>query len=321
MYTHPITLQPFYIGMGKNRRMFNHIAEAKRYSGDSPTEKVRILKEILDAGMMPIIKVIDQNVSIHQAKECERLLIQLIGRTDKKTGTLTNKTDGGDGPLNCSDAARKSLSVTLKGSVYVRDTNNNIVKITQEEFKKNAGQYAAITKDTISVKDSFGNHFRVSRDDPRLLDGTVTPVTMGRKGKQTNDYFRNRVAVRTLTGETLTILKSDPRYISGELDHISKNTVCVRDSTGKLRRIPTDDPRFLSGELTTHDKNKVTVRTPAGTNCKRSRDNIRVTSGEYVQIRAKSLLIEKSNCRILIKYDKWDLYRRLGWIEIARYNC
>ena len=321
MYRHPTTNQPFYVGLGQNRRMFNHITEAKKYRGNSPSDKIKLIKQILDDGMFPIIDAVDSQISVDKAKECEMFLISMLGRIDNGTGILTNKTDGGDGGTNVSVATRKLLAKTLSGIVYVYDVDKNVIKVTVDEFANSPEKYSAITTDTISVIDSFGACYRVSPDDERLLSGLVNPVTKGISGGKTNDYFNEYIAVKDSSGNGFTVKKDDPRLISGDLKHIAAGTVRVKNYDGKLIRISVTDPRFLSGELQASDKNKVTVRTPEGINCKVSRDNIKITSGEYMQIRAKSLLIEKSNCRILIKLDKWVLYQRLGWSEIARYNC
>lgn len=321
MYRHPVTNQPFYVGMGQNRRMFNHIAEAKRYSGNSPSDKIIMIKEILDAGMHPIIDVIDSNISEEQAKECEILLIGMLGRLDIGTGILTNRTDGGDGATNISPSGRNAISRLLCGFVYVYDEHGNVVKVAVEEFWQNTEKYSAITEDTISVIDSFGGCYRVSPDDPRLLSGMVNPVTKGIRGKKTNDYFDSHVTVKDSNGNGFTVRKDDPRYLSGELQHISTGTVRVKDHDGKLVRISVNDPRFLNGELQASDKNMPTVRTPHGFNCKIYKTDIRYTSEEYLPIRTKALLIEKATYRILIKLNKWHIYQRLGWLEIARYNC
>lgn len=57
------------------------------------------------------------------------------------------------------------------------------------------------------------------------------------------------VTVRDSDGNCFDVKKTDPRYISGELQSVNKHSVPVRDKFGKTFRVPVDDPRYISGEL------------------------------------------------------------------------
>lgn len=50
-------------------------------------------------------------------------------------------------------------------------------------------------------------------------------------------------------GNTFRISKEDPRYLSGELVHMSNGTISVKDVDGNKFKVDKDDPRWLSGEL------------------------------------------------------------------------
>ena len=41
----------------------------------------------------------------------------------------------------------------------------------------------------------------------------------------------------------------DPRFVSGELCHVTKDTVMVLDENNNIFRVSSFDPRYLSGEL------------------------------------------------------------------------
>jgi hypothetical protein len=90
--------EPFYIGMGKNYRLYDHLNEAmnKQFTTKPNKEKFQTIKDILKTGNKPIIIKIKDLISEEEAKLGEIELITLIGRIDLNTGVLLNKTAGGD---------------------------------------------------------------------------------------------------------------------------------------------------------------------------------------------------------------------------------
>lgn len=85
---------PIYVGKGAKNRAYSHLKQShnKRLN--------RKLAKMKKEGHIPFIKLIPvENDAL--AFEMEMLLIALIGRLDKKTGSLYNLTDGGDGVIGC----------------------------------------------------------------------------------------------------------------------------------------------------------------------------------------------------------------------------
>ncbi|MCL3782729.1 hypothetical protein EMN47_20270 [Prolixibacteraceae bacterium JC049] len=89
----PRTDSIFYIGKGKGKRMFQHLNEKKDVH--SNTEKLKIIKEISDAGYDVSFDIIADNLTEESSLFLERILIYRIGRKIFDEGDLTNIVPGG----------------------------------------------------------------------------------------------------------------------------------------------------------------------------------------------------------------------------------
>lgn len=88
--------EPFYIGKGTNKRMFDHLACVHSHERSLKSNKIKkIVKEGFD--LKSSILKFNENISAKSALAKEIYMIATIGRISKKTGPLTNLTDGGDG--------------------------------------------------------------------------------------------------------------------------------------------------------------------------------------------------------------------------------
>ncbi len=105
---------PFYVGKGKNDRVFQHEMDAVN-NPEIKSYKLNIIRAILKENA----KLIYEIDSFHQEEldslERERHLIQSIGRHDLRTGSLANMTDGGEGPANFSEETKQKHRDTLYG--------------------------------------------------------------------------------------------------------------------------------------------------------------------------------------------------------------
>jgi hypothetical protein len=89
--------EPFYIGIGINNRINQHITEAKSKKGRGINKlKINIILKIIENNQEPIRYKLYENISIYSAKRMERYLINLIGRRDLNLGVLSNHTNGGE---------------------------------------------------------------------------------------------------------------------------------------------------------------------------------------------------------------------------------
>lgn len=87
--------EPFYVGYGKGKRYLDHMLPC-RYQRTKNKTKISIITEIFNAGKEPIIIKVIKNEEKLVAINEEIKLISLIGRLDKKTGPLSNMSNGGE---------------------------------------------------------------------------------------------------------------------------------------------------------------------------------------------------------------------------------
>lgn len=91
--------EPFYVGQGNYRRSTIHLESAKSDMTYSKSYKHNKLVKLLSLGLEPTILILHENLTQEESYSIEMNLISLIGRSDIKTGCLTNRTDGGPGTV------------------------------------------------------------------------------------------------------------------------------------------------------------------------------------------------------------------------------
>lgn len=121
-------------------------------------------------------------------------------------------------------------------------------QISKSEFDSDNTVFG-VAKGKIPVTDSTGINISVSVDDPRYLSGKLTPCmnkngtvsvkVNGKDKRVTKEEYANgnythcssgRISVKDIDGNTFSIHKTDPRYLSGELVGVTKGiskTNCI----------------------------------------------------------------------------------------------
>ena len=198
VYSDPADDIPFYVGMGKGNRKFAHLREAK--NNPEPVQgqhKLNTIRKMIREGRNPAIEVVYETDDRDRALEFECSLITILGRQDLGTGTLTNKTSGGEGVSGISDEQREILSERMKGKSAARNT---------------------IT----------GSNELASVDDPRWLTGELVGV---RRGMRCNEATRIAASKRhrgvSKTSEHNEKVSATMKELAWYLE----------ESTGKARRL------------------------------------------------------------------------------------
>lgn len=111
MAWHPITGDPIYVGKGCGNRISSHNYLAKNNRHYNPS----IAEHIRRHGPMEFFKL-REGISEAEAIETEKALIYHFGRKGFGSGTLYNRTDGGEGTSGPKTAEwRAKISAALKG--------------------------------------------------------------------------------------------------------------------------------------------------------------------------------------------------------------
>lgn len=105
--------EPFYVGKGQNKRVFEHEVEARGTLKTS--HKLNIIRSSHKRGEAIRYSIHAAFESHDDALAEEETLIQKIGRFDQGNGPLTNQTDGGEGGLNPSEESKERHRQTLAG--------------------------------------------------------------------------------------------------------------------------------------------------------------------------------------------------------------
>lgn len=132
--------QPFYVGKGLGRRVFNHEMEARNTS--IRTHKLNVIRAIIRQGGQIGYALPHSCDDEGEAHAFETKLISEIGRHDLKRGPLTNQTDGGEGVVGLSAETMAKKAANLGGA-----SDDPERRVANEFFHNIAGK-----QDSVPIK-------------------------------------------------------------------------------------------------------------------------------------------------------------------------
>lgn len=168
--------EPFYIGIGSDNR-YRRANEKSRRN--------KYWQNIVSKSKYEI-EILFDDISWDEACKKEIEFIQLYGRKDIFTGTLTNLTGGGDGAYKTipTKETREKLSLKAKGKKYKESTKSkisNALKNLYAESKNHPRSRKVICTETgkiyHSIKDAANDKCINPKYLRRYLDGTYTNKT------------------------------------------------------------------------------------------------------------------------------------------------
>lgn len=156
--------EPFYLGSGKNGRLYSHLMEASNEEDNIKVfnqDKINTILSIWESGVQPIIYKLLYNLSESSSLQIERFLGFLIGRNDLNEGPLTNIVDLGQCPTRKNkDSIRKQIDSNKK-------TLENDPEILIKRGKSISASWWLKTEDE-RIK-HIDNHKKTLKEDPSIM--------------------------------------------------------------------------------------------------------------------------------------------------------
>lgn len=244
--------------------------------------------------------------------------------------TIVKDKQGNNIWISVNDFDREKYQGITKGYVIVKDNNGAIFTVKQDDPRYLQGELQSINKGYVVVKNENNDYIRVSVDDKDYVSGKYKYMfkdTVQLRNKITNkckrvhkelvnEYLNNgyiycltgRVTVKDSDGNTMSVSKDDPRYLSGELIPVSKG----------IKLNITDN--ILRGRQKYKEKVKNYVRITNGIENKFvSKDNVQsyIDLGYYEGVtrkqRDKKIYIHKDDICKLIFPEELETYTSIGW--------
>jgi hypothetical protein len=154
---------PYYIGKGKNRRMFK------------PHGRVSVPKN------QQYIVVLERNLTELGACAIERRMIRWYGRKDIETGILLNLTDGGEGISNPGPTTREKMRQNIIDGITGMK-NKTHSKDTKEKMRKSA-IIRGFTEEHLNAIKKSNFKRRGRKEDPEAGKRRGLAISESKKGK------------------------------------------------------------------------------------------------------------------------------------------
>jgi hypothetical protein len=195
--------EPFYVGKGTKDRCRRHISIVKNNKPWQNEAKCQIIYDILNETKdEPIIVKVQENMSILDANSLEIQLIEMIGRTIKNSGPLTNVTAGGEGNLKTLEY-RNALSERNSGEGNPNYGNRWNDEQRQRASQRNKGKtLSEETKRKIGIAVSGENNGFYGKQHSEETKNHLSKIRKGTKTGEENHFYG-----KTHSEETKKLIK------------------------------------------------------------------------------------------------------------------
>jgi RNase P/RNase MRP subunit p29 len=213
---------------------------------------------------------------------------------DNKNKVSVIDKDGNTFQTNINDP--RYISRELKGISFGTKpgldlATNKTQNFSLDDPRWNTGEIISMKKGKSHYIDSNENSHFVTKDKAQKLN--------------LKSFSKTWVTVKDKTGNTFRVLKTDERYLSGELVGVTKNMIPVKDKEGNGFVVCKDDPKLKTGELFPVNLKKVIAKDIHGNKYRIDIDDPHYISGELVGI-SKGLLFY-NNGKINKTFDKDEI--------------
>jgi len=209
--------EPFYVGKGHNKRMYEHLA----LYGNNHLKNNKI-KKILKSISVKEFKskyIILQRFDLLEicSFSLEIDMIKTIGRRNLGSGPLTNMTDGGEGTSGYkhSKENKKKISISSKGRKHSEETKRKMKnKVFSKETKKKISKSKIGNKHSEETKKKISNTKRgkvgTFKNHKHTKESKIK-MSASHKGKKiskkTKEKLRQAQTGRKLSEETKLKMK------------------------------------------------------------------------------------------------------------------
>lgn len=195
-YTDPETDVVFYVGKGHGDRDRFHYLNRNSHYNKGLGEKIR---SIVDSNRVPVISRVEEFLSEQDAYNYERALITHYGRLDLSTGSLYNRTPGGEGygqsGTSWSDELRKEkrlqYAANPRGATY--DKFSLLGELVESDLHREHLREMGFTPSMLNAVNACANGKRFSAYGHRWSrSGDALPDVSG-KGIQVEQVLDGEV--------------------------------------------------------------------------------------------------------------------------------